>query len=98
MSTQDFRYRSRLRSRPRASLQDEQAHQSTQVRLFFVQPFDQSCWTGVGALGAAFATGVMVARLRTINAARIKYVIEILHLFSRARCPGLTRDMDAFTR
>jgi hypothetical protein len=50
------------------------------VRLFFIQPFDPSCWTGVGALGAAFATGVMVARLRTINAARIKYVIEILHL------------------
>jgi hypothetical protein len=68
------------------------------VRLFFVQPFDQSCWTGVEALGAAFATGVMVARLRTINAARIKYVIEILHLFSRARCPALLRHMDALTR
>ena len=65
---------------------------SAGVRLFFVQPFDQSCWTGVGALGAAFATGV------TINAARIKYVIERLHLFSRARCPALVRHMDAFTR
>ena len=42
------------------------------VRVLFVQPFDQSCWTGVGALGAALATGVMVARLRAINAARIK--------------------------
>jgi hypothetical protein len=72
---------------------------SAGVRLFFVQPFDQSCWTGVGALGAAFATtGVMIARLRTINAARIKYVIERLHLFGRARCPALVRHMDAFTR
>jgi hypothetical protein len=71
---------------------------SAGVRLFFVQPFDQSCWTGVGALGAAFATDVMVARLRTINAARIKYVIERLHLFSRARCPAPVRHMDAFTR
>ncbi len=52
-----------------------------QVRLFIVQPFDQSCWTEVGTLGAAFANGVMVARLRAINAARIKYVIGVLHLF-----------------
>jgi hypothetical protein len=29
-----FRYAGRLRFRPRASLQHEQAHQSTQVRLF----------------------------------------------------------------
>ena len=43
----------------------------------------------MGPLGAAFAKGVMVARLRAINAARIKYVIGILHLFGRARCPAL---------
>ena len=67
------------------------------MRLFVVQPFDQSCWIGVGPLGAAFANGVMVARLRAINAARIKYVIGILHLFSRARCPALPTNMDAFT-
>jgi hypothetical protein len=49
----------------------------------------------VGASGAAFATGVMVAKLTAINAARITYVIEILHLFSRAR---LVHQMDVFTR
>jgi hypothetical protein len=65
------------------------------VRLFVVQPFDQSCWIGVGPLGAAFANGVMVARLRAINAARIKYVIGVLHLFSPARCPALALNMDA---
>ena len=93
MSTQDFRYLARghhYRTNRRIN--------QLRVRLFFVQPFDQSCWTGVGALGAAFATGVMVARPRTMNVARIKYAIEILHLFSRARCPALVRDMDAVTR
>jgi hypothetical protein len=53
--------------------------------------------TGVGPLGAAFASGVMVATLRATNAARIKYVIGVLHLFSRARCPALVANMDAFT-
>ena len=58
------------------------------VRLLFFQPFDQSCWTGVGVLGAALATGVMVARLRTINTTRIKYVIGILHLFGSGEMSG----------
>jgi hypothetical protein len=59
------------------------------MRLFFAHPFDQSCWTGAEAFAAAFATGVIVATLSAINATRIKYAIELLHLFSRARCPAL---------
>jgi len=67
------------------------------MRLFFVQPFDQSCRTGLGALGAAFATGVMVARLRTINAPRIKYVIKFILISLVGRDVRL-RNVDAFTR
>jgi hypothetical protein len=42
------------------------------VRLFVVQPFDQSYWIGAGPLGRHSANGVTVARLRAINAARIQ--------------------------
>jgi hypothetical protein len=36
---------------------------------------------------AAFATGVIVARLKAVKAARMRYLIEILHLRS-GRVPG----------
>jgi hypothetical protein len=41
-----------------------------------------SCWTGGGEVfaAAAFATGVIVARLRAANAARMRMFIGILHL------------------
>jgi hypothetical protein len=54
------------------------------VRDMGCHPFAQSCWTGTGLLftGASFATGVMVARLMAKSAARMRYVIGILHLSS----------------
>jgi hypothetical protein len=41
-----------------------------------------SCWTDAGALlaGAAFATGVIVAKLRAANPTRMRYFIGILDL------------------
>jgi hypothetical protein len=62
------------------------------------QPLDQSCWTGA-AVEAAFATGVIVARLRAINAARMRYVIGILPpVVGRARCPASIQYMDVFSK
>jgi hypothetical protein len=63
-----------------------------------VYPLDQSCWTGA-AVEAAFATGVIVARLRAINAARMRYVIGTLPpLVGRSRCPASVRYMDVFSK
>ena len=61
----------------------------------FGQPLDQSCCTVAGPLGsgAALATGVIVARLRTMSVARSKYVMGIFHLWP-GEMSGFERQMD----
>jgi hypothetical protein len=49
--------------------------------------------------GAAFATGGIVARLIAVNAARRRYFIGVLHLWtSRARCPASAAHMEVTGR